>query len=62
RDYHQAGYDAGRMAKDVLQGKSPGSIPFEYVTKTIYRINKEAAAFYNVKLPEILSTKYNLTN
>lgn len=62
RDYHQAGYDAGRMAKEVLQGKSPGNIPFEYVTETIYRINKEAAAFYNVKLPEILSTKYNLTN
>jgi len=62
RDYHQAGYDAARMAKEVLEGKSPGSIPFEFVTKTIYRINQKAAAFYNVELPEILSVKYNLTN
>ena len=62
RDYHQAGYDAGQMAKEVLEGKSPESIPFEYVTKTIYRINREAAAFYHVELPKILSTKFNLTN
>ncbi|MCK5821264.1 MAG: ABC transporter substrate-binding protein [Bacteroidales bacterium] len=61
RDYHQAGYDAGRMAKDVLEGKSPGTIPFEYVTKTIYRVNNTAATFYKVELPKKLLSKYNLT-
>lgn len=62
RDYHQAGYDAGFMAKQILEGESPENIPFELVTKTIYSINREAASFYHVKLPKSLSTKYILTN
>jgi len=52
RDYFQAGYDAAVMGKRILDGEDPGSIPYQYVTKTDYTINKEAAAFFGVNIPE----------
>lgn len=55
RDYVQAGYEAGQMGIEVLAGKSPGQIPFRYVTMTHYRVNREAALFFGLTIPENLS-------
>ena len=55
RDYIQAGYEAGEMGVEVLAGKSPGQIPFRYVTMTHYRVNREAAAFFGLSIPENLA-------
>jgi ABC-type uncharacterized transport system substrate-binding protein len=52
RDYFQAGYDAGLMGLEVLAGKKPSLIPFHYVAKTDYLINKEAARYYGISVPE----------
>ncbi|MCX6265946.1 MAG: ABC transporter substrate-binding protein [Bacteroidetes bacterium] len=52
RDYHQAGADAARLAKRVLDGESPAKIPFEFVSKTELLINPAAAAFFKINLPK----------
>ena len=55
RDYVQAGYEAGEMGIEVLAGKSPGKIPFRYVTLTHNMVNREAAAFFSIKVPDDLN-------
>jgi ABC-type uncharacterized transport system substrate-binding protein len=57
RDYFQAGYDAAVMGKRILDGENPASIPYQYVTKTVYTINEEAAAFFNVTIPKSVMNK-----
>ncbi|MCX6304970.1 MAG: ABC transporter substrate-binding protein [Bacteroidetes bacterium] len=52
RDYHQAGADAARLAKRVLDGESPAKIPFEFVSKTDLLINPSAAAFFRIHFPK----------
>ena len=52
RDYHQAGVDAARLAKRILGGESPSSIPFEFVSSTTLLVNPAAAASFGITLPE----------
>lgn len=53
RDYFQAGYDAGVMGKRILiDGENPADIPYQFVTKTIYEFNQEAAGIYNITFPK----------
>ena len=54
RDYNQAGRDAVRLAKRILDGESPASIPFEYVSKTNILINRTAAADHGITIPKEL--------
>jgi ABC-type uncharacterized transport system substrate-binding protein len=57
RDYYQAGYDAGKMGVEVLSGKSPAAIPFRFVEKTDYMINRENARLFDVEItPELMVT------
>jgi ABC-type uncharacterized transport system substrate-binding protein len=51
-DYYYAGIDAVVLAKQVLEGKSPGDIPFRKVSKTLVEVNPEAMKYFNVKVPE----------
>jgi ABC-type uncharacterized transport system substrate-binding protein len=55
RDYYQAGYEAGQMGFEVLNGKNPALIPFHEVSKTDYMLNPVAAQLYNIILPPELS-------
>jgi ABC-type uncharacterized transport system substrate-binding protein len=59
RDYHQAGADAVKLAKRILDGELPSKIPFEFVSKTNIIINPKAAADFHIILPETL---YQLKN
>ena len=59
RDYHQAGVDAVRLAKRILDGESPAGIPFEFVSKTDVLINPEAAKLFRIALPEEVYTQKN---
>ncbi len=52
RDYIQSGMDAVRLAMRILKGEKPAAIPFEYVSKTNLIINRKAAAFYKIKIPD----------
>ena len=60
RDYYQSGLDAVRLAKKILDGKSPGEIPFEYVSKTNILINPAAAARYNITIPPEILKRENV--
>ncbi|MFC1732407.1 ABC transporter substrate-binding protein [candidate division KSB1 bacterium] len=50
RDYYFAGVDAVSMAKEILLGKSPGEIPFRFVTKSMLDVNEEAIKYFKIKL------------
>ncbi|MBN1925102.1 MAG: ABC transporter substrate-binding protein [Prolixibacteraceae bacterium] len=52
RDYYNAGADAVLIAIEVLNGKSPGDIPYRYVSKSNVNVNKDAMEYFNVKVPE----------
>lgn len=52
RDYNQAGRDAARLAKQILDGADPANLPFEFVSKTNLLINRKAAAQYGIQIPE----------
>jgi putative ABC transport system substrate-binding protein len=52
RDYYSAGADAVKMAVQILNGKSPADIPFQYVSKTSIQINKDALKYFGVKIPQ----------
>jgi ABC-type uncharacterized transport system substrate-binding protein len=60
RDYRQAGIDAVRMAKKIIDGMSPGEIPFEYVSRTEILINPNVAAQFNITIPEDLYNRDNV--
>ena len=51
RDYYYAGSDAVKMAIEILNGKSPADIPFEYVSKTSVMVNKEAVKYFSLSVP-----------
>jgi putative ABC transport system substrate-binding protein len=51
-DYYYAGIDAVVLAKQVLEGKSPGDIPFRKVSKSLVEVNPKAMKYFNVKVPE----------
>ncbi len=57
RDYFQAGYDSGMLARRILEGENPGDIPFRLVSKTVYTLNEEAVEFYNLPIPEEINNK-----
>jgi putative ABC transport system substrate-binding protein len=59
RDYRQAGLDAARQAKKILDGMNPGEMPFEFVSMTNILINPTAAALYNITIPEELYSREN---
>lgn len=52
RNYHQSGVDASLMAQKIFEGRSPETIPFEYVSKTDVIINLNAAAYYGITFPD----------
>ena len=52
RDYYTAGVEAVGMAKEILEGKSPKDIPFQYVSKTNVAVNSDAMKYFRVKIPE----------
>jgi ABC-type uncharacterized transport system substrate-binding protein len=60
RDYHQAGADAARLAKRVLDGESPAKIPFEFVSKTNILINPSAAVYFKINFPKEIYLQENL--
>jgi putative ABC transport system substrate-binding protein len=54
RDYRQAGIDAVRLAKKIIDGMNPAEIPFEFVSRTEILINPAAAAQFNITIPEAI--------
>jgi ABC-type uncharacterized transport system substrate-binding protein len=52
RDYYEAGVDAARLAKKVLEGTSPSDIPFEFVGKTTTVVNTVAMNHFKVNIPK----------
>jgi putative ABC transport system substrate-binding protein len=52
RDYYSAGADAVKMAVQIMNGKSPADIPFQYVSKTSIQVNKDAMKYFGVNIPE----------
>jgi ABC-type uncharacterized transport system substrate-binding protein len=59
RDYRQAGLDAARLAKKILDGMNPAEIPFEFVSRTNILINPKTADLYNITIPEELYSREN---
>jgi ABC-type uncharacterized transport system substrate-binding protein len=60
RDYKQAGIDAVRLAKKIMDGSEPSLMPFEFVSKTNILINQEATAKYGITIPREVLTKENV--
>lgn len=56
-DYYYAGVDAGGLALRVLLGESIATIPFMYVSQSMVEINPEAAAHFQLKIPEKYASK-----
>ncbi|GAO99129.1 tryptophan ABC transporter substrate-binding protein [Fructobacillus ficulneus] len=48
---YEIGYQAGKIAGQVLKGKKPADIPVENVTKGSYSINQETAKTLGITLP-----------
>jgi len=61
RDYHQAGADAVKLAKKILDGQKPADIPIEVVSKTEILLNPQAAAFFKIIIPASLSERKDVT-
>jgi ABC-type uncharacterized transport system substrate-binding protein len=59
RDYRQAGLDAARLAKKILDGTNPAEMPFEFVSRTNILINPPVAALYNISIPDELYRREN---
>jgi ABC-type uncharacterized transport system substrate-binding protein len=60
RDYTQAGIDAVRLAKKIMDGSKPSLVPFEFVSKTDILINQEAAAKYGITIPREILARENV--
>lgn len=60
RDYKQAGIDAVRLAKKIMDGSEPSLLPFEFVSKTNIIINQDAAAKYVINIPPEILTRENV--
>ncbi|MCF8361492.1 MAG: ABC transporter substrate-binding protein [Prolixibacteraceae bacterium] len=51
-DYYYAGVDAATLAGKVLAGTSPKNIPYQFVSKSIVKVNSEAADYFDITVPE----------
>lgn len=51
RNYKQAGIDAALLAKKILDGHEPETIPFEFVSLTDIIVNRDAATYFGIELP-----------
>jgi ABC-type uncharacterized transport system substrate-binding protein len=51
-DYYYAGVDAAVLAGKVLTGTSPKEIPFQYVSRSIVKINPKAEGLFKITIPE----------
>lgn len=60
RDYRQAGIDAVRLAKKIMDGSEPSLLPFEFVSKTNILINQEAAAKFGIIIPKEVLARENV--
>lgn len=52
RDYYENGRDAMKLAAQIIQGESPGNIPFRMVGKTSMSFNKETQKRLGLEIPE----------
>lgn len=52
RDYYENGRDAMQMAAQILNGESPGDIPFRIVGKTQITLNTTTLNRLGLTLPE----------
>lgn len=53
-DYYKHGYQTGAMAKKVLEGAAPGSLPVEFQKELQLQINLKAAEAMGAPAPEML--------
>lgn len=60
RDYMQAGMDAVRLAKKIMDGAEPSILPFDLVSKTNILINPGAAAKHGIIIPQEVLLKENV--
>lgn len=51
-DYYYAGIDAVLMSKKILDGVSPGDIPFSKVSKSLVKVNLDAMHHFRVQVPD----------
>jgi ABC-type uncharacterized transport system substrate-binding protein len=51
-DYYYAGVDAVTLAGKVLNGIPPKNIPYQFVSKSIVKVNSDAADYFNITVPE----------
>ncbi len=56
-DYYYAGIDAVLLAKQVLDGRSPGDIPFRKVSRSLVEVNKKAMEYFKVRVPDKYGAK-----
>lgn len=56
-DYYKHGYQTGAMAKKVLEGTSPGSLPVEFQEELQLQINLKSAEAMGAPAPEQLVTQ-----
>lgn len=55
--YKNSGYQAGKMAIEILNGKKPNDIPIETLENTVLLINKNSMNELGIELPEILKER-----
>lgn len=53
-DYYKHGYQTGAMAKKILEGAAPGSLPVEFQKELQLQINLKAAEAMGAPAPEML--------
>jgi putative ABC transport system substrate-binding protein len=56
-DYYYAGIDAVVLAKQILEGRSPGDIPFRKVSRSLVEVNQKAMEYFQVRVPEKYGSK-----
>jgi putative ABC transport system substrate-binding protein len=56
-DYYKHGYQTGAMAKKIIEGASPASLPVEFQTELQLQINLKAAEAMGAPAPEVLLKK-----
>ena len=53
-DYYKHGYQTGAMAKKILEGAAPSSLPVEFQKELLLQINLKAAEAMGAPAPEVL--------
>jgi len=56
-DYYKHGYQTGAMARKIIEGTSPASLPVEFQTELQLQINLKAAEAMGAPAPEVLLKK-----